>query len=203
MTGLVVAPCSHDAARYAVEHWHYSAILPTGKLVLFGVWEADEYVGAVVFSRGASPYLGSRFGLDATEHCELTRIALRSHASPVSEIVARALRALRSANPGLRLVVSFADPAQGHHGGVYQAGNWLYTGESNPVTEYKIGGRWRHTRGAYWHPERPSAPRRTMPGKHRYLYPLDRRIRRLVQAEALPYPSAVEGSEESRPGAAG
>lgn len=204
--GLVVDWCSHDAGRYAVKHWHYSGVLPTGKLVRLGAWEDGEFVGAVIFSRGASPYLGRRYELDATEHCELTRVALREHATPVTAIVARALRFLRDANPGLRLVVSFADPSQGHHGGIYQAGNWIYTGQSSPVVEYKIGGRWRHTRGAYWHPDRTTAQRRTMPGKHRYLMPLDRAMRRLVSAEALPPPppattvaaSAVEGSEASR-----
>ena len=36
VTDLQVAPCSHDAAKYAVENWHYSRILPTGKIVKFG-----------------------------------------------------------------------------------------------------------------------------------------------------------------------
>lgn len=185
---LVVAPCSHAAARYAVERWHYAAALPTGKLVKLGAWEGGRFIGAVIFSRGASPFLGHAYGFDSTELCELTRVALRDHVSPVSQIVAAALRVLARTNPGLRLVVSFADPTRGHHGGIYQAGNWLYAGQSNEVVEYRIGGRWRHTRGAYHHPARRSAPRRVAPGKHRYLYPLDRRARKAVAHLALPYP---------------
>lgn len=195
---LQIAPCTHKAAKYAVEQWHYSHVLPTGKLVKLGVWEDNRYIGVVIYSRGASPHLGTRLDLDATEICELTRVALRDHSAPVSQIVSRSLAELKASNPGLRLVVSFADPKEGHHGGIYQAGNWLYTGMSATVTEYFIGNRWRHTRGAYHHPDRATAPRRESPGKHRYLYPLDRAMRRRIEPLRLPYPHAVEGLEVSR-----
>lgn len=189
---LTVAPCGHDAATFAVTRWHYSRVMPTGKLVKYGVWEDDQFVGAVLFGRGASPHLGTALNLDATEVCELVRVALtNSHQSPTTMIVARAMNLLAASNPGLRLVVSFADPKEGHHGGIYQAGNWTYTGMSDPVTEYLIGGRWRHRRGAYHHPQRPTAKKREAPGKYRYLYPLDRQMRRKIAPLALPYPSRV------------
>jgi hypothetical protein len=120
---------SHDAARWACEKWHYAGVLPTGKLVKVGVWEDDSFRGVVLFSRGASPHLGRQYDLDHTQLCELTRIALREHDAPVSRIVSVALRFLRRSNPGLRLVVSFADPSQDHVGGIYQAGNWVFTGQ--------------------------------------------------------------------------
>lgn len=189
MTDLLVAPCSHQAATLAVERWHYSHQMPTGKLVRLGVWEDDQFIGAVIYSRGASPYLGVAYELGPTELCELTRVALRDHQAPVSQIVARSLRLLRKRNPGLRLVVSFADPARGHAGGIYQAGNWIYTGLSNPVLEHFVRGRWRHVRGSYHEVKAAGgAPTRTRPGKHRYLMPLDRAMRRQVQGLALPFP---------------
>lgn len=193
MSSLVVAACSHEAAKYAVENWHYSRILPTGKIVKFGVWEDKTFIGATLFSRGASPHLGKSLELDQTEICELTRVALTEHKSPVSQIVAEAMRFLKSSNLGMRAVVSFADPKEGHRGGIYQAGNWIYTGQSNPVVEYFIGGRWRHTRRAYHHPDRTSAEQRMSPGKYRYVYPLDKGIRRRLNKIALDYPNAVEG----------
>jgi hypothetical protein len=189
MTKLVVAPCSHEAAKFAVETWHYSRILPTGKLVKFGVWEDDVFIGCVIFSRGASPHLGTALDLDQTEVCELTRVALTKHVSTVSQILAQALAELKKQNPGMRAVISFADPKEGHHGSIYQAGNWIYTGSSNSVIEYFIDGRWRHTRGAYHHPARPTAPMRESPGKYRYIYPLDKSIRRRVAKQALDYPT--------------
>ena len=203
MSSLQVAPCSHEAAKYAVENWHYSRILPTGKIVKFGVWEEGKFIGSVLFSRGASPNLGRALELDQTEVCELTRVALTSHVAPVSQIVAQAMRLLKESNSGLRAVVSFADPKEGHKGGIYQAGNWIFTGQSNPVIEYFIDGRWRHTRGAYHHPARPTAPKREAPGKFRYIYPLDKAMRRKLNKLALDFPNAVEGLVASRPGSAG
>lgn len=199
---LVVDFCGHDAARYAVERWHYSGCLPTGKLVKIGAWEDGSFIGCVLFSRGASPWLGNAYELDHTEICELTRVALRDHVAPVSQIVAESLRLLRRRCPELRLVVSFADPARDHHGGIYQAGNWIFTGQSMEVDEYFVGGRWRHKKGV-WYGLRaagvqgkhlpviegnPTVPFRRAPGKLRYLMPLDRAMRRRLSALALPYP---------------
>lgn len=198
MSKLVVAPCSHEAAKYAVENWHYSRILPTGKIVKIGVWENDKFIGCVLFSRGASPNLGTALNLDQTQICELTRVALTKHEAPVSQILVLAIKELKESNPGLECVISFADPKEGHKGGIYQATNWIYTGQSNPVIEYFIDGRWRHTRGAYHDPRRPTAKKRQSPGKFRYLYPLNKKMKRLLAKLAKPYPNAVEGLEESR-----
>jgi len=198
LSKLVVAACSHEAAKYAVENWHYSRILPTGKIVKIGVWENDKFIGCVLFSRGASPNLGTALNLDQTQICELTRVALTKHEAPVSQILVLALKELKDSNPGLECVISFADPKEGHKGGIYQATNWIYTGQSNPVIEYFIDGRWRHTRGAYHDPRRPTAKKRQSPGKFRYLYPLNKKMKRELAKLAKPYPNAVEGLEESR-----
>lgn len=188
---------NQQAALFAVKNWHYSKSIPASKLVRFGVFEEDKYIGVIIFSRGASPFLGNSLGLDQTEVCELTRVALTNHKTPVSQLVAQCLKNLKELNPGLRCVISFADPKEGHKGGIYQAGNWLFTGASNSVVEYFIGGRWMHTRNAYNLPERPFAPSRVSPGKFRYIYPLDKQLRRKISKLALPYPNAVEGLEVS------
>ena len=209
---LRVAPCSHDAALTAVTRWHYSRVMPAGKTVRFGAWESGRFVGVVIFSRGATPVLGSRYGLTQTECVELTRVALRDHVAPVSQVVSAALRELRRTNPGLRLVVSFADPGEGHHGGIYQAGNWVYTGAMVQREYFVVKGRLMHPRsvGAQgWRQSLPWLrqhvdPRAhgvTKPGKHRYLMPLDRQMRRRVERLSLPYPPrAVEASEVTRGG---
>ena len=122
--------CSHEAAKYAVEKWHYSKTMPVGKMLHFGVWERDRFVGCVIFARGANLFVGDAYGLKQTEICELVRVAMTTHDTPVSQVVAHCLKMLAAGNPGIRLVVSYADSEQGHHGGIYQAGNWLYVGRS-------------------------------------------------------------------------
>lgn len=206
MTELTVDFCALDAARYAVTHWHYSRVLPAGNKFMLGVWERGVFIGCVIFSQGATgPRLAGKWGLPPTQVCELTRVALTEHTAPVSQIVARALRELHRTNPGIRLVISFADPMRGHHGGIYQAGGWIYTGRGEPTPEYVIHGRQMHARSVHakgwlqreaWLREHvdPAARRISVPGKHRYLMPLDRGMRRTIARYAQPYPPAVEVS---------
>lgn len=146
---LKLAWADVKAARFACEKWHYSGRLPSGKLMIVGVWEAGEYVGAVIFGRGANNNIGTRYGLAQDQVCELVRVALRDHFHPVSRIVSIALKMIRSEAPGLRLVVSYADPAQGHYGGIYQAMNWLYAGTSTVQRELVFNGMPMHKRSAF------------------------------------------------------
>jgi hypothetical protein len=201
---ITVAPCSHDAAKHAVLNWHYSKVMPSGKLIKFGVWENERFVGAIIYGRGATPELGSPYGLDQTEVCELVRVALRDHATPVSQLIASTIKQLHATNTGLRLIVSFADTAQGHHGGIYQAGNWLYLGQSLHH-RIKLNGKLIHPRslGAKygkggqsipWLRKNvdPTAERVEVPGKHRYVYPLDKQMRRKLTTHSQPYPTQTK-----------
>jgi hypothetical protein len=193
-------------------NWHYSRAMPVGKLARFGVWENGRYAGAVIFGRGATAYLLLPYGLDQTEGAELVRVALRNHVAPVSQIVSRAVRMLRAESPGLRLVVSFADPAQGHAGVIYQAGNWMYLGTTVPARYFVVNGVTMHPRsvGAVGWVQSvgwlranvdPAATTVTMPGKHRYVLPLDRAMRRQVAGLAQPYPRGrgVDGDTPADP----
>lgn len=210
---IVVAPVSATAARYAVTRWHYSRRMPVGAGQAFGVWEHDRYIGVVLIGRGAARFLGRQLDLGPFECVELTRVALRAHDAPVSQIVTRAIAALRISSPGLRAVVSFADPYHGHHGGIYQAMNWLYLGETKPSRRYvsRTTGELLHPRvvaqsGVVRQFGRVTAARARpdetdlviVPGKHRYVLPLDRGMRRRLTPYASAYPPAGEVSTATR-----
>src|SRR3990167_7910333 len=136
--------CSYQAAKYAVEHWHYSKTMPKSKINKVGVWENGVFIGAVLFGAGATSDLVKRYGLKMTEGCELVRVALKDHISTVSRIVSISIKMLLKANPGLRLLVSYADPEHGHVGGIYQAGGWVFSGMSQASDEYIfMGKRWQ------------------------------------------------------------
>lgn len=196
MVKLMLGVCSHKAALYSVKNWHYSKRLPVGKTVRLGVWEDDAFIGCVLFSRGASPHLGTKYGLKQTEVCELVRIALKEHAAPVSKIISIAMKILRKHSTGLKLVVSFADPAQNHVGIIYQASSWLYNGETSAGYEYWDDGRWKHARevsgGAFGqqckYDHTKLERRQTLP-KHRYLFPFCCEVK--GQIESKPYPKAL------------
>jgi hypothetical protein len=202
--------CSYEAAKFAVEHWHYSRSMPAGKNITIGVWEGGAFIGAVVFGRGSGGQIGKPYGLAQTEVCELVRIALRAHLTPVSQIASIAIKMLRKNSPGVGLVVSFADPAHGHVGAIYQAMGWLFAGMTAPDYEYFTRGEWRHNRSV-WRYNRPQwrhhrsatslgtvsgLPRRPVPPKYRYLLPLTEEMRAKIARLAQPYPkrpSSIDG----------
>lgn len=193
--------CSHDAARYAVTHWHYSKSVPSGKLVKIGVWEDGEYKGCVIYSYGANRNLAKSFGLPQTELCELTRVAMRDHITPVSKILSISLRMLHRQSPGVKIVVSYADTEQGHLGKIYQASNWTYIG---PVQEglkssYIIFGKKVHPRtvgargwiqSVQWLRKYvdPEASQLRSTGKHKYLWFFDEGLKRQYELKKVKYP---------------
>ena len=181
--------CSYEAAKFAVEHWHYSKSMPASKNVFAGVWENGDFIGAIVFGRGANNNLQKPFNIKMTEVCELTRVALKDHNDPVSKIVSIAIKMLKRQSPGLRLIVSYADPEHGHVGSIYQAMNWIYTGAVKCTPKYYLNGKWVHARQANsligtvrGLESRPVAD------KHRYLYPLDEAMRKQIEPLRKPYP---------------
>lgn len=195
---------TYEAAKFACVNWHYSRCIPTSKLAKFGVWEDGKYIGAVIYGVGATAVLVKRYGLEAIQGCELVRVALTSHKTTVSRIVAITLKLLKVKFPGLRLVVSFADPAQGHHGGIYQAGGWVFTGGSAISDEYiYLGKQWqgrafRHKfKGMASH---PSVEKVKGTSKNRYLMPLDAAMREQIAPLAKPYPKRTTRTKEQDTG---
>jgi hypothetical protein len=200
--------CSHEAAKWACEHWHYSRCVPNQKTVKVGVWEDGRFVGCVLYGDGANNRMFEPYGLDYTQGCELVRIALTNHQTRVSRIVRISLGFLRQRCPGIRLVISFADPEHGHIGAIYQASNWLYAGMTDPKDEYVVNGVRMHGRALRstrsTHRLRKLPTRNVMDwarqvldpnirrvggsSKHRYLYALDPTLRTQLQPLAKPYP---------------
>jgi hypothetical protein len=202
---------THEAAKYAVENWHYSESMPAGKLVKVGAWENGKFIGVILFGRGAGANIGKPYSLTQTGICELVRIALTKHVTPVSKITAIALRFLKANSPGLRLIISYADPLQGHHGGIYQAGNWLYRGKSNPQPDLIINGKSYHKKSANAKfgtasPEKISvkynvkAKYSEKKWKHAYLMPLDNDMRKKIIPLAKPYPKRASSETIDTPG---
>ncbi len=193
--------CNSDAAKFACLNWHYSKTVPTGKPSRIGVWENNIFIGVIFFGSGASAALGTPYGLSTFEVCELVRVALNRHEASCTKIISIAIKMLKKQSPGLRLIVSFADPYHGHHGGIYQGGNWIYSGDSSPSNMWRLlDGSLAHERrfsGTGWNAPQPipnGAIKIKVPGKHRYLYPLDPAMRAQIEPLRKPYPKRA-GSE--------
>jgi hypothetical protein len=190
-----------QTALAAVKRWHYSGGCTT-VMSKYGAWEDDRFIGCVLFSAGAASCIAKPFGLQSNEVRELVRVALDRHETPTSKIVAIALRMFRKDHPECKVVVSYADTAQGHVGTIYQAGGWLYLG-SKSYHAYRVNGILTHPKTLHtrygiggqsvpWLRANvdPQAERVRTPAKHKYCWIFDRELKEEWRGRALPYPHA-------------
>lgn len=196
---------SYAQMKYACKHWHYSKSVPTGKTVKFAVYEDDRFRGVVVYGSGSNNRIGIPYGLKQGEAVELVRVALRSHKTSVTRIIAITLKMLRKDFPGVKLVISYADIDQNHLGKIYQAGNWVYEGvkDRGGKGAFIIHGKKIHSRSLNakfgtgsqrisWVRENldPNADFFVTQGKHKYLYALDKTVKRNILEIGQEYPKA-------------
>ncbi len=152
--------------------------------------------------KGANRFLGSPYGLDTTECCELTRVALRKHEYQVTKMISVAIRHLKKHNDGLRLIISYADGNQGHLGKIYQAGNWVYVGKYATERGVVVNGKLKHRRSinSRYGTSGISFLRKNVDpnavvvkgkAKYKYLMPLDENMRKQIVTLAKEYPASV------------
>ena len=143
-----------------------------------------------------------------TECAELCHVALAKHESPVSRILAIAVKMLKREMPGIRLVVSYADLNQGHEGKIYQANNWLFVGETGHEAGITLNGKLTHRRtinSKYgtstieWLQKHvdPNTSRREGKPKYKYLLPLDDEMAERIKLVSKPYPQKCATSKEN------
>lgn len=197
--------CSHKAAKFAVEHWHYSKSLPAADSVKVGVWEDDKFIGCVIFSRGANLHIGSSYGLTKFQVCELARVALNKHKSTITKIISISISMLKRLLPKMVLIISYADGNENHLGKIYQAGNWVYVGEYANEVGIILNGKKTHRRSINskyktssieWLKNNIDKKAKVIKGKwkYKYLYPLDNRIKKQVELLRKPYPKSLCGN---------
>ena len=154
-TGFEIEKISHIKAMSIISKYHYLRGLSVASQN-FGAFLNGELIGVVCFAMPISEAGRSMvFGEQYKDHVrELVRLCLVPNC-PVkaSKIVSASIKSLirfrrKNNMSDLHALLSFADTGQGHHGGIYQAMSWLYTGES----KYKMRkywdktGRFRHHR---------------------------------------------------------
>lgn len=198
---LQVRPVPPKVVTDVIEREHYLHSMPVAARACFGVYQNQDLCGAVVFTAGAR--LGHRLltACRPQEVATLARLWLSDSCPKNSEsrVLGIVLRHVRR-ECDWKLLLSYADPAAGHAGTIYQAAGWLYLGQTPPSSYLDLGdGRLQHPRSIY---ERfgsnavrhlrntgIQAMRRTMPGKHRYAYILDPSWRWRLTSRPQLYPT--------------
>ena len=120
-------------------HKHYAKRIPSTSYA-FGLYQNSSLIGVCSFGRPMSPALtkGAFNGLYQDTFLELNRLVINdgSNKNALSFFVSRSLKLLPKPN----VIVSYADTSQHHHGYIYQATNWIYTGLSAKRPDYHIKG---------------------------------------------------------------
>lgn len=202
LKALIVRPVMPSVVRGVIAHEHYLHAMPAAPRRCYGVYLGDELHGAVVFTSG--PRQGYRLLAAARRQVvsELARLWL-SDALPAnseSRVLGIILRSVRQTTPW-KLLLSYADPAAGHVGTIYQATGWRYLGETDADRSIRLpDGGVHHPRSVYQrygsnnvgHLRATGIPagRVPMPGKHRYAYVLDPAWHWRLRGPAQPYPRA-------------
>jgi hypothetical protein len=137
---LDVSVIANKAANDVVETEHYLH-RRSAAIISFGLFEGLELVGVAIYGKPASPSLCS--GVCGKEESlsviELTRLWVADAAPKNTEswFLAQTFKMLPKKYD---VLVSFAEPTQGHVGTIYQATNWLYTGLSARRALWSING---------------------------------------------------------------
>lgn len=166
---------------------HYARRLPCIQYA-FGLFIDGNLKGVITYGQPPSPPLCKGVAGEENRHrvIELNRLVLEiNEKNAASFLVGRSLKML----PKNLFVVSFADTAWGHHGYVYQATNFLYTGLSAKRTDVKMtnGAHPRHQK----HADRSQRQKRSQ--KHRYIYLTGDKTKQLKELKypTLPYPKGT------------
>ncbi len=197
---LVVRPVPPAIVRPLVEAHHYLHAMPAAPRRCYGIYLDDRLLGGVVFTSGARQAHRLLAGARPQDVATLARLWLSDALPPNSEsrVLGIVLRELRRTTPW-KLVLSYADPAAGHVGTVYQATGWLYLGETGGETYVRLAdGRLHHPRSVFTEfgsnrighlrATGVAARREAVGGKHRYTYVLDPAWRWRLRGAGRPYP---------------
>ena len=169
---------------------HYSGRTPSISYA-FGWYIANELVAVCTFGKPASPFLcrgvcGADFSPRVFELNRLCRVD--SLQEPLSYFVSACLRKLRAKN---LIIVSYSDTQMNHHGYIYQACNFIYTGKTKERTDKYTEGN-KHAR--HYSNSEQNGLRKIRSAKHRYIYfaMKDKKIResaiKSLNYETAPYP---------------
>jgi len=177
---------------------HYAGRLPSSVKHCFGCFEGKMLIGVCLFGQNGNYQLNN---LNGIKIIELQRLIVNDERpeNTTSFFVSQCLKKVNHKG----LIVSFADTNQSHHGFIYQATNWLYTGLSGGDVEFTKNGVQYHRKNlfnalgtgsvqkAIEHGYEPVK----VPPKHRYFYITGNRAERkrfkrelLTHYEVKPYP---------------
>jgi hypothetical protein len=147
-------------------HKHYAKRIPSISFA-FGLYEDQILKGVLTIGKPASPSLCDGIcGKDFSRYVyELNRLCVEDNLekNTLSFFVGKCLKLI----PDNMILVSYADTIMNHHGYIYQATNWIYTGSTKERTDigFEDGSHSRH-----YSKEIDYSIRKFRSSKHRYVF---------------------------------
>ena len=196
-----ISEIAYDEAVAFLLPRHYSGRKPVVSKA-FGLIDDGVLQAVITYGKPASPSVC--VGICGKEYSgkvyELNRMCRsEEYRKPLSHFVSATLRMLK---PFDWIVVSYSDTAMNHHGYVYQACNFLYTGTSAPHADKYVpegSGHNRHAESFDVRKDEFSVERSI---KHRYVYfcTKSKRLKRewmeSLRYPILPYPKGDNSNYE-------
>jgi len=149
-----VDPIRFDSARPFLRNWHYDKYVNVQCKHAFGLFKPEndfgipEMVGVCVYTLPAGPTAGQAYCPEAPDKVlELRRLACIDETPRNAEsfFVSKTLKWLKK-NTDCQVVISYADPEQGHTGIIYKASNFELVGRTSPGTAVSFRGKRLHNR---------------------------------------------------------
>lgn len=162
-----VKEISYSETKPFILNLHYAQRMPSISWA-FGLYGDEKLIGVVTFGKSASPALSKGIlGEDLKSKVfELNRLILLDGLpkNSASYLVSKALRELKKHN---LCIVSFSDLGMNHHGYIYQALNFYFTGTSKGRTD-KYVPNGKHSR--HYDKDVVEVYRSVRSQKNRYVY---------------------------------
>lgn len=164
---VTVREISKAVARGFIEKHHYTHKFSSTRYALgvfyreesehmFFAGENEQLIGCMTYGHPVSNRTVDSIvdDLQLDEVLELTRlVCLDGYGKNLeSYVIAQSFDWIRTNDPKVKVLVSYADPEQAHTGGIYRATNWLYQGcgLTKLMPDYSIKleetGQWMHSR---------------------------------------------------------
>jgi hypothetical protein len=155
---------------YLTKEWllkkHYAKRIPSISYS-FGLFENNIMVGIMTIGKPASNALCIGVcGIEYSKYVfELNRLCVNDglEKNVLSYFLSNSFKLIKDN----LIIISYADTSQGHHGYIYQATNWIYTGKTKERTDigFENGKHSRH-----YDKNLDKSHRKNRSSKHRYIY---------------------------------
>ena len=198
---VVMQKIPSSLAKNIIVKNHYSHAFPAAELCL-GFYVKEKLNAVIVYGQSASSTMKDSL---PGKYWELVRLFSFDWAGKNMEsyCISQSIKYIKENHKDIEILVSFADPEQGHFGKIYHATNWYYCGVSVQDTWYVIDGKKVHPRTMNQRYGTRSKDKleklgikyeiKKMHCKHRYIYFLgnkkkNKEMKKSLQYDILPYP---------------